>query len=110
MKKRGIRHYRSLAKQIVPKKTLRKIKKVKNKEDKLSLYKHSLKSHLDMRQIILQELLERHRMRHDIFEPLVKSKLLNIKIKYFYLTHDKKALKNATKLLKEIEADLKVLT
>ena len=97
---------RGIAKKIVPKKTLKKIKKIKNKAEKIELYKHAIKINLEKRVDSIEEKIKKHEKNHDIFHLFTKAKLLNLKIKYFYITHNKKDLKISLNLLHSIENEL----
>jgi hypothetical protein len=50
--------------------------------------------------------MKKYSERHDVFHLIAKSNLLNMKIKYFYISHDKKDLKKVLSLLKSIEKEL----
>lgn len=106
MIKRGGISFRGIAKKVVPKETLKKIRKVSGKIERNELYKHSIKINLERRIENIEELIKKHEKSHDVFHLFAKSKLLNLKIKYFYVTHDKKDLKNALKILHDVEGEL----
>ncbi|NCN86650.1 hypothetical protein GW932_02360 [archaeon] len=110
MTKRELRHVKNLAKKLVPKETLKKIKKIKDRNEKIDLYKHSLKSNLELRIHSIEKEIKKHEKKHDVFNLYAKTKLLNLKIQYFYVTHNKKDLKLALKLIKEVEGELKKLS
>lgn len=101
---------KSIAKRIVPKDLLRKIRKVDNKVERFELYKHAIKIHLERKMAAIEESIERHKKNHDVFSLIARSKLLNLKIKYFYVTHHKKDLKVALGLLGDIEKELSDLS
>ena len=47
--------------------------------------------------------------RHDVFHFITKTNLLNLKIKYFIVSHDKRDLKKIKKEIKEVDSGLKKL-
>lgn len=97
---------KGVAKKVVPRETLKKIKKVSNKHEREELYKHSIKINLERRMSGIEELIKRYEKTHDVFHLFAKSNLLNLKIKYFYVTHNKKDLKIALKILRDVEREL----
>lgn len=109
MVKREVAHLKSLARRVVSREIFRKIGKVKDRIERIVLYKHSIKSNLDMRIHNLEKEMKRCSKEHDIFHLIAKANLLNMKIKYFYISHDKKDLKKALSLLREVEKELSSL-
>lgn len=110
MVKREVSHLRSLARRVVSKETFRKIGRISDRIEKIDLYKYSIKSNLDMRIHNLEKEMKKHSKEHDIFHLIAKANLLNMKIKYFYISHDKKDLKRIIKILKEIEKEISRFT
>lgn len=106
MVKKELSHLKSLAKKIIPKEVFKKIGKVKDKVEKINLYKHSIKSNLDIRMHNLEKEMKKHSKEHDVFHLIAKANLLNMKIKYFYISHEKRDLKKIMKILKEIEKEI----
>ena len=109
MVKRELRHHKSIAKKVVSKETLKKIKNVKSRIERIELYKHSVKVSLERRMNSIEDQIKKHEKMHDTFSVFAKSRLLNLKIKYFYITHNKKDLKVVLRLLHQIETELKSL-
>lgn len=106
MVRRELRHVRALAKKVISRETLKKIRKVDDKKERIDLYKHSIKSTLDLRMHNLEKEMKKVSDKHDIFHLIAKANLLSMKIKYFYITHNKKDLKKALSFLKSIEKEL----
>lgn len=106
MVKRELRNLKSLAKRVVPRDIIKKIGRVSEEVDRIDLYKHSIKSNLDMRMHNLEKEMKKNVNKHDIFHLIAKANLLNMKIKYFYISHDRKDLKKVMKIIKEIEKEL----
>jgi len=106
MTKREISNLKQLAKSVLPKELRRKIYRVKDRGEKINLYKHAISSNLDVRLHRVDMDLKKHGKKHDVFHLLTKANLLNIKIKYFIIDHDKKELKKILKELKSIEKEL----
>lgn len=106
MVRRELSHLKSLAKKIVPSESFKRIKKIKDKSERIHLYKTSIKSNLEMRMHSLEKELKKKSQKHDVFHLIAKANLLNLKIKYFYITHNKRDLKKILKILKEVEKEI----
>ncbi|MDA3836623.1 MAG: hypothetical protein PF542_03295 [Nanoarchaeota archaeon] len=109
MVKRELRDLKTVAKLIVPRETRRNIRRIKGDLERMDLYKHSIKSNLEMRIHNIEKEMNKQGKKHDVFHLMAKAKLVNLKIKYFYITHDKKDLKELLKILKDVEGELKSL-
>jgi hypothetical protein len=102
-----IRNLMGLAKKIVDKSTLRKIKKIKDKKEKKEVLEYSIKSELEMMHYdLVRKIRKIQREEKDVFSPEVKASLLNSKIKYFEINFYKKDFKNILSLYKEIKKEL----
>jgi hypothetical protein len=98
----------NFAKKIIDKQSLKKIKKLKNKEEKISALKYRIKSELEMMHYDLKRKLSKlEREKKDVFSLDVKTGLLNSKIKYFEISLDKRDFKNILLLYKEIKKEMK---
>jgi len=106
MTKREISNLKQLAKKILPKDLRVKIYRIKDRDEKKKLYKHAIKSNLDIRMHRVDMDLKKHKEKHDVFHLIAKANLLNLKIKYFVIEHDKKDLKKILKELKKVEKEL----
>jgi predicted RNA-binding protein len=109
MVRKELKHVKSLAKHVVPQDILKRIRRIKDRVERIDLYKHSIKSNLEMRMHNLEKEIKKKGKEHDVFHLIAKANLLNLKIKYFYISHDKKDLKKVVKTLKEIEKELNLI-
>ena len=99
--------FHKVAKKVVPRKTYKKIKKHDNKKEKIDLYKYSTMSNLDMRLHYLEKRINQHHEKNkEAFHLFAKIKLLKMKMKFLYITFDKKDLNIVLKTMKEIEKEL----
>jgi ribosomal protein S20 len=95
------------AKKIISKETRRKIKKIKDKNEKIELYNHAIKSALEMKIHTLETIIkDLDKKEVDMFHLFTKTNLLKTKIKYYYTTYHKEDFEKIMKLLNEIEKDI----
>ncbi|MEM0465082.1 MAG: hypothetical protein QXW97_00070 [Candidatus Pacearchaeota archaeon] len=105
--KKDVKKLFNFAKKIVDKKTLKKIKKVKDIKEKVEMLKYSIKTELEMMHYSLIRKIRRlEKEKKDVFCEEVKTSLLNSKIKYFLISYHKDDFKNILSLYKEIERGL----
>jgi citrate synthase len=92
------------AKQIVPKATRKKIRKLKDYHEKIEAYNHAIMSNFDLRVHRIEvHIKDLDKKEVDMFHLFTKTNLLKSKIKYYYTTYHKEDFDRAIKLLKEIE-------
>lgn len=104
--KKKLSHFKKMSKKIIPSKTRSKLKKIKDKEDKLSLYEHSIKSNLEMTIYNLEKKIKKIKDRDKKFHLSTKINLLNQRVKYFLIDHDKKDRRHILKQIKLIKKEL----
>ncbi|MBR9705046.1 hypothetical protein GOV12_06555 [Candidatus Pacearchaeota archaeon] len=96
------------SKLILDKKILKKIKKVKDKEEKKDLLIHLIKKELEMIHYdIVRKVRKLEIKGKDIFSIEVKSSLLQTKINYFVINFNKKDFKNLILLIIDIKKEMK---
>lgn len=106
--KREVNKMYKYAKEIVSKKTLSKIKKVKELEEKYEIINYSLKRSLNERIEEYYEKLEVLKEKcEDIFDLEIKIRKLELKIKVFLATVNKKDFNNVLYLIKYINKEIK---
>lgn len=99
-------NFKKLSKKIIPSKTRKKIKKIKDKEDRMSLYEHSMKSNLEMLMYDFEKKLKKIKDKDKHFHLLTKISLLKNKVKLFLINHDKEDKKQIMKQIKSIKKDI----
>lgn len=99
-----------ISKKILSKKILKKIKEIKNFNEKNILLKHSIKSYFDLKfKDIESKIKGFEKENKEIFFISIKANLLKFKIKYFIVNYDRKEFIKVQKLVKEIEKELNKL-
>ena len=109
MVKKELNNLVSLSKIILPRKIRKKIKNVKDLHERINLYKHAIKSVLEIEIHNLEMLIKEKGKRYDVFHFITKTNLLNLKIKYFIVSYDKRDFKKIKKEIKEVDSGLKKL-
>jgi hypothetical protein len=96
-----------MGKKVVPKKTLKKVKKIKDKHEKKDVLKHAISSNLDLKlHRIEMDLKDLEKKEIDVFVIFAKTNLLKSKIKYFNTTFYKKDFKIIMDLFKNIQKEI----
>jgi aminopeptidase-like protein len=106
MVKRELKTLEQIARKIVGKETLKKIKKVKEPEEKLQVLKYAIGFHLEIRLDEIEQKIKKLEKEKDLFVAKTKLSLLKTKIKLFEATFHKKDFNTLQNLLKEIEKEL----
>lgn len=108
MVEKELKSLRKFAKEIISKKTFKKLRKIKEEKEKIDVLKHSIKSNLELKYHDLKEKIKKiKKQKKDSFFAEVKANLLSSKIKLFNATFHKKDFKNVLNLFKEAEKELK---
>ena len=107
--KKEFKRIKGVGKAIVGKKHYKKIKKIKNYEDKTESLKYLMASKLDLKLLELESEIQKIKRNKAI---ITESKLILLphKIKIFKSTYEKRDYKILQKLIKEIEEEIKCLT
>jgi len=95
-----------IAKKLVDKKTWKKIKKVKEKEEKLQVLKYSIGFNLEIKLDEIEQKIKKLEKERDMFIPKTKLSLLKSKIKLFEATFHKKDFNTIELLLNEIKKEI----
>jgi len=96
-----------MGKKVVPKDVLKKIKKIKDKHEKIDVLKHAITSNLDLKLHRLEmNLKDLEKKEVDVFVIFAKTNLLKSKIKYFNTTFHKKDFGKIMDLFKEIQKEI----
>lgn len=75
--------------------------------ERLDLYKYSVKSFLESELQDIEKFLIKNKDKRDIFHISVKTNLLKLKIKYYYITNHKDDFYVVQKLLNDIKKEVK---
>ena len=103
-----LKNLTKIGKKVVNKKTLKKIKLIKEKRERIEALKYSIILSLEKKHYELEKKInELKKLGKDVFFPLAKSHLAIPKIKMVKATFHKKDLKKVIALFKEIEEELK---
>lgn len=106
--RKELRKLRKFAKKIIPKRTYKKIKKLKNKDEKKEIFEHLIRVNLDHKYKEIKEKIKKLKEgRREIFFVEIKAHLLHSKIQFFKSTLYKEDFKKMIKLFKEVEKELK---
>jgi hypothetical protein len=106
-KKRVYADLKNIGKKIIPKNTLKKIKSLKDKDEKIESLKFSIKSNTELKYHDLMHRIVRLKMeKKDTLLVELKMDLLKNKIRYFYINYDKKDFIIVNKLLKNINKEV----
>lgn len=97
-----------VARKIVDQNTIKKIKTVTDKRERIILYEYTIKAALEFKYAKLKDEIKRIEKRgKDIFIVKTKLHLLGSKVHFFNATMYKKDFKIVEKMFKEIEKELK---
>ena len=108
MDTKEVRRLRKFVKKVVSKKIYKKIKSIKNQDEKLEVIKYSLKTGLEIKlHQLKQKIKEREKKKKDVFYASTNIGLLESKIKLFNTTFHKKDFEKVLDLFKKIEKELK---
>jgi hypothetical protein len=108
---RLINDYRSLlgvAKKIIPKKTLKKVNTIKDRDEKYRSLVYLVTSRLEIMIYELERTLNKLKMeKKDTMIIEMKKDLLVSKVRYFNASHEKKDFKNLFRIYNEINKEVK---
>ncbi|HLD55641.1 MAG TPA: hypothetical protein VJB35_05260 [Candidatus Nanoarchaeia archaeon] len=96
------------AKKLIDKAIFVKIKKTKDLDEQIHLLEYSLKVALEKKIYLFRQKIKLFKSKGiDVFFISIKVNLLNLKIKYFNVTHNKRDFKIVIKLIEEVEKEIK---
>ena len=99
-----------VGKKVIPKNVLKKVRKIKDKYEKIDVLKNAISSHLDLKlHGVEMNLKDLHKKEVDVFVIFAKANLLKMKIKYFNTTFHKKDFEIIWNLFKKIEKEMNKL-
>jgi len=103
-----IKKLKKIGKKLLDKSRLKKIKKIKNKEDKALALRHSIISYLKSKHLELQiDINDLKKKGKDLFFIDSKNELMIHKIKYFSTSFKEEHLNKVLSLFNDIEEELK---
>ena len=109
MTKREVLKLVGISRKILPKTTRKKIFSIKDIDEKIKLYKHSIKTNLEIRLHDFEKGLGGVDKKKDSFHLFAKVNLLKAKIKYFLISYDRDSFKGVYRLIRDIERGFKKL-
>ncbi len=108
IKRASLKDLGAIAKKIVKKGTIKKIKSVKDKKEQEILYEYTIKAALEFKFAELKKKIEElEKTRRDLFVARTKMHLLGTKVHFFNATLYKKDFIKIMSLFKEIEKEIK---
>jgi len=106
--KKEVRRLMNFARKLLHKGTLKKLRTVKDRREKIEVIKYSIKSDLEIKYYDLKKRIKKMtEQKKDVFFATTKANTLNSKIKFFNATFHKRDFKVILNLFKEIEKELK---
>lgn len=96
-----------MGKKVVPKETLKKVKKIKDEHERKDVLRHAISSNIDLKlHRIEMDLKDLEKKEVDVFVIFAKTNLLKSKIKYFNTTFHKKDFKVIMNLFEDIQKEI----